>query len=36
MERAELVTEGAVMTSGVGKSAPVVVGGAVSGILYLF
>ena len=27
MERAEAVVEGAVMTSGIGKSAPVVVGG---------
>lgn len=32
MERAEAVVEGAVMTSGIGKSAPVVVGGAVSGM----
>lgn len=29
MDRAEAVVEGAVMTSGVGKSAPVVVGGGL-------
>lgn len=32
MEKAEVVVEGAVMTSGLGKSAPVGVGVAVSGM----
>lgn len=34
MERAEIVTEGAVMTSGFAKSAPVGVGAAVSGLTF--
>lgn len=34
MEKAEAVVEGAVMSSSVAKSAPVAVGGAVSGLTF--
>lgn len=34
MERTEAVVEGAVMSSSVAKSAPVAVGGAVSGLTF--